>query len=501
MRAPRLGWRIFVTCWLIFSLHFASNTVRELYPALSLGDHFSLRVDEYANLHPDLFEKPGYGWHINSNPGASMLAAIPYALVRPVVDRVVAGANLSRAAKGIDQAPVYDSPWPMARAFYQQAWLRGLDLKFGLGALVSQSLCMAPLSALIVVLMFSLLKQLPATQRAALPLALLFAFGTPLFYRTGTLNHNLLLGHFAFAGFVVLWNPSAWVKWSDTQRALAAGVAAGSGILMDYSGVVPAVTLGLYMLHKMRSAQAAFQFALGALGPLSLLWLAQWQSFGHPFYPAQHWMPAVAFSDQGYHGVALPKLDLLWQNGFDYRFGLFTSAPILLLALAAPWLRRQRIASRLEAPELVFIFASVAGLWLFASAVQFGRLQFNTGVRYMAPAFALLFVPAALALMQLSPMPRGLLAAAAVTQAWCMAMYRDVERGLGLGEPVLQVFTGGLQLPFLTVLSRMSAQYGSFFQQPALPLLIFLFTAAFLYAMIWRPYLRASHEPGNVLEN
>ena len=69
MRAPRLGWRIFVTCWLIFSLHFASNTVRELYPALSLGDHFSLRVDEYANLHPDLFEKPGYGWHINSNPG------------------------------------------------------------------------------------------------------------------------------------------------------------------------------------------------------------------------------------------------------------------------------------------------------------------------------------------------------------------------------------------------------------------------------------------------
>ena len=98
-------------------------------------------------------------------------------------------------------------------------------------------------------------------------------------------------------------------------------------------------------------------------------------------------------------------------------------------------------------------------------------------------------------------MPRGLLAAAAVTQAWCMAMYRDVERGLGLGEPVLQVFTGGLQLPFLTVLSRMSAQYGSFFQQPALPLLIFLFTAAFLYAMIWRPYLRASHEPGNVLEN
>ncbi len=63
--------RLFLTCWLIYALHFATNTVREVYLALAIGDHLSFRVDEYRGLHPDLFEKPGFGWHIGANPGAS----------------------------------------------------------------------------------------------------------------------------------------------------------------------------------------------------------------------------------------------------------------------------------------------------------------------------------------------------------------------------------------------------------------------------------------------
>src|SRR5437868_1495719 len=89
--------RLFVTCWLIYALHVATNTVREIYLALAIGDHFSFRVDEYAHIHPDIFEKPGFGWHINANPGGSMLGAVPYALFRPVVDRIVDKVNRNRA--------------------------------------------------------------------------------------------------------------------------------------------------------------------------------------------------------------------------------------------------------------------------------------------------------------------------------------------------------------------------------------------------------------------
>src|ERR1043165_5492358 len=81
--------RLFITCWLIYSLHLATNTVREIYLALAIGDHFSFRVDDYAHMHPDLFEKKGYGWHIGANPGGSMLGAIPYAVLRPVTDRII----------------------------------------------------------------------------------------------------------------------------------------------------------------------------------------------------------------------------------------------------------------------------------------------------------------------------------------------------------------------------------------------------------------------------
>ena len=90
--------RLFLTCWLVYSAHFTTNIVREIYLTLSIGDHASFQVNEYANMHPDIFEKEGYGWHIGSNPGVSMLAAIPYAMLRPITDRVVERVRQAREA-------------------------------------------------------------------------------------------------------------------------------------------------------------------------------------------------------------------------------------------------------------------------------------------------------------------------------------------------------------------------------------------------------------------
>jgi hypothetical protein len=153
--SPRgLAIRLFLTCWLIYTLHWATDVVREVYPAISLGDHFSFRVDEYQQLHPDLFEKPGYGWHINNNPGASMLAAVPYALARPIIDRVSDNVIAKRKASGVVDPPEFATPRANSRKFYAEAWRRGLDVKLGLSAFVMQAFCMAPFSALGAVLLF-----------------------------------------------------------------------------------------------------------------------------------------------------------------------------------------------------------------------------------------------------------------------------------------------------------------------------------------------------------
>ena len=253
--------RLFLTCWLVYALHFATNTVREIHPALSLGDHLSFDVSQYVGLHPDIFEAPGRGAFINNNPGASILGAIPYALARPVLDRIVEHERRARAASPRAAPREYATIYPMVQEFYRKARERGLDVIFGLAAGVMQAFCMAPLSASSAVVMFFILARLTSSLRAALLLALLYAFATPVFYRTAQLNQNLLVGHCAFFALVLLWRP-----WDDPAR------------------------------------------------PRRLRYLA-------------------VFSHCGYHGMDWPRLVLLWATAFSLRFRLFTSAPLLLLAL------------------------------------------------------------------------------------------------------------------------------------------------------------------------
>ncbi|HYN08771.1 MAG TPA: hypothetical protein VES67_15430 [Vicinamibacterales bacterium] len=481
--------RLFLTCWIVYALHFATNIVREIYPALAIGDHFSFRVDEYAHLHPDLFETEGRGWHINNNPGVSMLAAIPYTLARPVIDPIVRRAQRMRGSGA--PPPAYASPWPMARDFYAETWRRGLDLKLGLAAFVMQAFCMAPSSALGVVVMFFVLRRLFGSDHHALWLAALYAFGTPVFFRTGYLNQNMMLGHIAFLGFVALWNPTQSPTWSTRTRSLLGGLAGGAAVLFDYSGTVLLLGLFLYaVLTRLRGGSARDAavhtgwFVVGTLAPIGLLMFYQWQSFGHPLYPGQHWMPPVAWIDHGYRGMSPPQPDLLIALAFDRRYGLFVSCPLFLLALAAPFVNRGA-SRRLPGFELAALLGCVGLLWLFCGGVNYARLQFNTGIKHLAPIFPFLFVPVAIVLTRLPRSGRYFVAVLAVAQAWCLAMYRDVEIGpLGVLDSVAQVFLGGFQLPALTTLSRMGGGVSAYFPNGVSPLPLFVLVAAGLYG-IW----------------
>jgi hypothetical protein len=483
--ARTIAVRLFLTCWLVFAVHVATNTVREMYLALAIGDHLSFRVDEYANMHPDLFEKKGYGWHIGANPGASMLGAIPYFFTRPIVDRIVAKVNRTRAASGLKEPPGgYNSPWPMAREFYQESWRRGFDIKFGLASVIMQGLCMAPVSALGVVAMFYLLRRVFGSDKTAFWLALLYAFGTPVFFRTGFLNHNMMMGHFTLMGFLAIWNPWGSMRLPSGLRFFLGGLAGGAALLLDYSGVVMLAALFCYAIARSHDAGRMFRagaaYALGAAGPVLLLWFYQYESFGNPFFPGQHWMPPVEWIDIGYQGFTFPQPGLLRSLLVDYRYGLFTTCPLMLLALAAPWLNKRRIPTR----EFLLICLAPVGLWLFCGGISYVRLQFNNGLRYLAPLLPYVFVLVSLVITKLPRRLAYLIAAAAVAQAWSMAMYRDVERGLGVLDPVLHVFIGGFQLPVLTVLSRMKDNYGDYASLGVSPLPIFILVAA-VVGIIW----------------
>ncbi|MCP4262243.1 MAG: hypothetical protein GY774_32790 [Planctomycetes bacterium] len=452
--------RLFITCWLIYSLHFATNTVREIYPALSLADHFSFDVSEYLDLHPDIFQTPDRGAFINNNPGASILGAIPYFLSRPIIDRIVKRAQQSRAASP-KHAQEYETIYPLAQEFYLKSREKGLDIKFGLAAGVMQVFCMAPLSALSVVVMFFVLINLTHSHRKAMLLALLYAFATPVFYRTAQLNQNLLVSHFAFFSFVILWRPWATSSRPHSIQYLIAGLLAGWTVVLDYSGVVVVFSLSIYMFIRWISSPKhtktyfdVLYYILGVTLSLSVLLGYQWLCFGNPFFPAQHYMPPANFTDQGYRGINWPQLDLLWKIAFSMRYGLFVSAPLLILSLYIPgWIRNSiRIVNNRETWCILLICLS---FFIFCSANQYGRMQFNSGVRHIVPITPFLFLIVAGVLIRMPAFLAIIFGIVATYFSWCLAMYRDVEQGFGVFESLKHITLGGFRLPWLTTLENM----------------------------------------------
>jgi hypothetical protein len=203
----------------------------------------------------------------------------------------------------------------------------------------------------------------------------------------------------------------------------------------------------------------------------------QWSSFGNPFLPAQTYMPAVAYTDQGYRGFSLPRLDLLLETAFNIRYGLFTSAPLLLLALFVPgWLRRK--GRLLHRRELVFVVSFVVLFFVFCSANQYGRMQFNSGVRHILPTVPFVFLLAANILLAMPKMVSALFAMAATYWSWCLAMYRDVEQGIGIFESIKHVTLEGFRLPWLTTLDLMGFVNGA----SAIPL---LFLTGVVIWLLW----------------
>jgi hypothetical protein len=476
--------RLFVSAWLILTLHFATNISREHYPAIALAEHGTLAVDEYLGLHPDLFVAPSGRVVINNTPGASVLAALPLVLARPAL---AAAEHYARQRLPEDPSAVsatYDDPRPNRQRFFRQVRERGLDLKFGVVAVVTSAGLMAPLTALLAVVLFWLLCELGLTPVAASGYSLLGVFGTPVFFRAGYLNHNHILGLFAFFAFVILWRGPL-----TSRRLLLAGALAGSLVTLDYSGVVPLAFLAWWATWETPVASSArasipavrirraLQFAAGAAGPLALLLAYQWWAFGNPLVVPQSLMPATEFSVTGYHGMAFPQADLVVANLFDLRFGLFAFAPILLLALPGAWfMPRHWLTTRQTVVFFVFCVLFV----LFCSANQFARLQWNTGLRYLLPLVPFLYLYVVAILRRMPPALARLLAAVAIGQAWALAMVRE-----SVPDSLVRIATSGPELPWLTVLGKMGVQYLPGVEGPPSPLPVFLACGVCLY-FVWR---------------
>ena len=484
--------RLFLVCWAIFSVHFATNVVREHYPAFSLIERGDFILDDYVGFHSDIFVHTDGHAYIGNQVTGSLIAAIPLLIFDPVLDALERPPS---EIEGAGDDALYDTEYPNRAKFFRLVKERGLELRFGASTVVTSVFLMAPLSALFAVFIFSILRRRGVKRGRAVALTFLFAFGTPLFYRTATLNHNVFLMMSVFVAFWLLWpQPKDAVPIAPWKVTLA-GFLAGFCIALDYAGVVPLLWLYGYLL-AVRFPTAGFRktfveslrFVAGSIPPVVFLCWSQWVTFGNPFMPGQYHMPMVNYTERGWRGMDWPSLEILWRNLFDLDWGMYTFGPLLLLGLLpARIYKGQKLILPLRERRAVAAF--IVAFMLFNAINQYSLMQWNTGFRYLLPLVPLIFLALSDHLVR---MPRWALAAIAVpvlVHTWVLSMVRYTRVDFGTGNSAIvgsweRFLDGGLRFPWLTVLRQTTPDPSSVVHAWYVPYAILLLTAA-ICAAIW----------------
>jgi hypothetical protein len=477
-------WRLFLTCWVIYTIHFSPFVVRELYLTISLAENHSVRVDQFADLHPDLFTIPGRGTFLGHNPGSAILAAGPYWLFLPIVNRV---APVRPVPPGQEVSADYKESRNNRLIFYRKVRERGIDVRLGLAAMITTVFFMAPLTALGSVVMYRLLLHLQFGPGLSVPLTLLFGLGTPMFFRAGTLSLNLIVALFGLFAFVLILWPSGARPEQERWRYFAAGLLAGWGVVTDYTAVITVGMLGLFaiacQLDKKSfwpALKGSLWFAAGAIGPILFMLFWQWYCFGNPWLPAQFYGPKQYFS--GYpseRGVGWPLPAALWGLLFDPLYGLLVFAPIFALVLYHPvmiWRKENRVSGRIA----LFSWMFFALLYLFCSCIHYTvRHQWQDGLRYLIPAVPFLFLLLADVLARIPRSVAYFAAFAALVETFCLSMVRESPL-----DSMVRVLLMGPEFPWLTTLQKAAAQYYPEIAAGTSPVLLLVIIAVLVWG-IW----------------
>jgi len=220
-----------------------------------------------------------------------------------------------------------------------------------------------------------------------------------------------LAAAFLFCGFFLIFQLK--LK-SDLRRKPAylflIGFLLGMAFLTEYTTAVIILPLGLYYLYILRERWSfrwirltIFSPILGALIPVAILMVYNTLCFGNPFSIGyEHLSNQFQESmSQGFLGISLPRLEVLFYLTFHPAHGLFWQSPVLLMAVVGFFFLWRDKRYRLEGIIVLIAFISYllinAGYYLWWGGASFGP-------RHLIPMLLFLSIPLVLVPRRLVPL-------------------------------------------------------------------------------------------------
>jgi hypothetical protein len=179
---------------------------------------------------------------------------------------------------------------------------------------------------------------------------------------------------FGFAAFVLAWS----------RRPLAAGLAAGAALLVEYEAAIVVLAVGLYL--ALTGGRSLLRYALGVLPGAALLGAYDWLAFGAPWHnPLNYTTTFAPFEQTSFLGLNTPT----WHDTQLVLFGdlgVLVVSPVLVVAaggLYLLWARGLRAEALTCALVTAVFVVAECGYFL-----PYGGI--SPGPRFLVPALPFL---------------------------------------------------------------------------------------------------------------
>lgn len=345
------------------------NERTRIYLAVAVVDHGTLSIDEpvkrFGPLN-DWARRDGH-YYTDKAPGSSLLAAIPYFLVRRVTE---------------------PGDWSIAELTnLMRTWV------------------MLPIGLLGFLWMRRLLRRLTLDEATTDLASLGWILGTSAFHYSAALyGHQIIAVCLLGALDCVLSAEDEAMSvrgsaWRIRARLLGAGMLAGLAGLTEYQSGIASGLLAIYIVAGplRRRPFALGLFVLGALPFAVLLFGYNALAFGGPLKLSYQFLIDPHLREmhgRGIGGVSVPEWEYAWGGLFSTHRGFFTTSPVFLLSLPGLALMARRGLWRLS----LLVGAALLYFLLFISSTEIWYAGWSFGPRLLVPVMAWATIPAAFAI-------------------------------------------------------------------------------------------------------